>query len=165
MAEFPFSTSGFPNLTILKASRYSNSVYEYSCVRLKLLLCTFGPQIWRCVRSPKLAAAPDCLKWSDFNFGLPRTLVYNRYGFRTYSLVYSSGHCRRWCSRMQLQIMTAYLNSVTIINRAVLVVSLRNFVTITKTLLIISRKYELYPLFMVRSWNNNMRCMSICILK
>ena len=33
------------------------------------LLFTFGPQIWRCVRSPKLAAAPDWLRGQQISAG------------------------------------------------------------------------------------------------
>ena len=53
------STSGSPYWTIPITSRYLNPVDEYPCVRMEILLLTFGTQIWRCAQSPKLAAAPN----------------------------------------------------------------------------------------------------------
>ena len=64
-----------------------------------------------------------------------------------YSFVYTSGHCRRWRSRMEVKIMAgslfvhckiAYFYSVT--TKKWLVVSLPNFLTMRKTYLSISCK-------------------------
>ena len=64
------------------------------------------------------------------------------------SFVYTSGHCRRWRSRMEVKIMagslfvhckTAYFYSVTAAKW--LIVSLPNFVTIRRTLFSISYQF------------------------
>ena len=53
------STFGSSNSTISKMSRYSNPVYEYSCIRMWILLLTFDPQIWSYAQCPKLPVWED----------------------------------------------------------------------------------------------------------
>ena len=82
-----------------------------------------------------------------------------------YSFVYTSGHCRRWRSRMEVKIMAgslfvhckiAYIYSVTA--EKWLIVSLSNFVTIRKTHFSISCKIFSW----IRSTKLKIHTMEFC---
>ena len=103
-----------------------------------------------------------CIRW--FSWTLVQIPVMTTWNYQ-YSFIYTSGHCRRWRSRMEVKIMAgslfvhckiAYFYSVTA--EKWLIVSLPNFVTIRTTHFSISCKIFSW----IRSTKLKIHAMEFC---